>query len=56
MEQRKLGKTDHMSSLLTLGGSALPSVTQAEADAAWPYAPQLSEYILLQEKSIVPSV
>ena len=34
MEKRRLGKTGHMSSILTLGGAALGTVTQAEADAA----------------------
>jgi aryl-alcohol dehydrogenase-like predicted oxidoreductase len=34
MEHRKLGKIDHMSSVLTFGGAALWSVPQAEADAA----------------------
>ena len=34
MEQRRLGKTEHMSSLLTFGAAALWKVTQAEADAA----------------------
>lgn len=34
MEQRRLGKTEHMSSLITFGGVALSTVTQAEADAA----------------------
>jgi len=34
MEQRRLGKTEHMSSLLTFGAAALWRVTQAEADAA----------------------
>ena len=34
MEQKRLGKTEHMSSLLTFGGAALWNVTQAEADAA----------------------
>jgi aryl-alcohol dehydrogenase-like predicted oxidoreductase len=34
MEQRRLGKTEHMSSLLTFGGAALLKVTQAEANAA----------------------
>ena len=34
MERRKLGKTGHMSSVLTFGGAALWDVTQAEADAA----------------------
>jgi aryl-alcohol dehydrogenase-like predicted oxidoreductase len=34
MEKRKLGKTGHMSSILTFGGAALWQVTQAEADAA----------------------
>ena len=34
MEQRRLGKTEHMSSLLAFGGAALSNVSQAEADAA----------------------
>jgi aryl-alcohol dehydrogenase-like predicted oxidoreductase len=34
MEQRRLGKTGHMSSVLTFGGAALGQVSQAEADAA----------------------
>jgi len=34
MEKRRLGKTGHMSSVLTIGGAALGAVTQAEADAA----------------------
>ena len=34
MEKRKLGKTGHMSSVLTFGGAALGQVSQAEADAA----------------------
>jgi len=34
MEKRRLGKTGHMSTILTLGGAALGTVTQAEADAA----------------------
>ena len=34
MEKRRLGKTGHMSSILTLGGAALGTITQAEADAA----------------------
>ena len=34
MEKRRLGKTGHMSSILTIGGAALGNVTQAEADAA----------------------
>ncbi|MBW2091999.1 MAG: aldo/keto reductase [Deltaproteobacteria bacterium] len=34
MEQRKLGRIDHMSSILTFGGAALWSADQAEADAA----------------------
>ena len=33
MEKRCLGKTGHMSSILALGGAAIGSVTQAEADA-----------------------
>jgi aryl-alcohol dehydrogenase-like predicted oxidoreductase len=33
MEKRRLGKTGHMSTVLTLGGAALGNVTQAEADA-----------------------
>jgi predicted aldo/keto reductase-like oxidoreductase len=34
MEKRRLGKTGHMSTILTLGGAALGTLTQAEADAA----------------------
>jgi len=34
MEKRRLGKTEHMSSILTFGSAALWQVTQAEADAA----------------------
>jgi aryl-alcohol dehydrogenase-like predicted oxidoreductase len=34
MEQRRLGKTEQMSSLIAFGGAALGPVTQAEADAA----------------------
>jgi len=34
MEKRRLGKTEHMSTILTLGGVALKAVTQPEADAA----------------------
>ena len=34
MEKRRLGKTEHMSSVLTFGAAALWQVTQAEADAA----------------------
>ncbi|HEY94004.1 MAG TPA: aldo/keto reductase [Dehalococcoidia bacterium] len=34
MEKRRLGKTGNMSSILTLGGAAIGTVTQAEADAA----------------------
>ena len=34
MEQRRLGKTEHMSSVLTFGSAALWQVTQAEADSA----------------------
>ena len=34
MEQRKLGRIDHMSSILTFGGAALWNADQAEADAA----------------------
>jgi aryl-alcohol dehydrogenase-like predicted oxidoreductase len=34
MEKRRLGKTGHTSTVLTLGGAALGRVTQAEADAA----------------------
>ncbi len=34
MEQRRLGKTGHMSSVLTFGAAALGQVSQAEADAA----------------------
>jgi aryl-alcohol dehydrogenase-like predicted oxidoreductase len=34
MEKRRLGKTGHMSSVITLGGAALWQATQAEADAA----------------------
>jgi len=33
MEQRRLGKTEHMSSILTMGGAAFWLVSQAEADA-----------------------
>ena len=34
MEKRRLGKTGHMSSILTFGSAALWKVSQAEADAA----------------------
>ncbi len=34
MEKRRLGKTGHLSSILALGGAAIGTVTQAEADAA----------------------
>ena len=34
MEKRRLGKTGHMSSILTLGGAAFWEVAEAEADAA----------------------
>ena len=34
MEKRRLGKTGHMSTILTLGGVALSRVSQAESDAA----------------------
>jgi len=34
MEKRRLGRTGHMSSVLTFGGAALGQVSQAEADAA----------------------
>ena len=34
MEKRRLGKTGHMSSVLTFGGAALGQVSQDEADAA----------------------
>jgi aryl-alcohol dehydrogenase-like predicted oxidoreductase len=34
MEKRRLGKTEHMSSILTFGSAALWKVSQAEADAA----------------------
>jgi aryl-alcohol dehydrogenase-like predicted oxidoreductase len=34
METRKLGKTNHMSSVVAFGGAALWKVSQAEADAA----------------------
>lgn len=34
MEKRRLGKTGHMSTILTLGGAAFWEVTEAEADAA----------------------
>ena len=34
MEQRRLGRTGHMSSVLAFGAAALGQVTQAEADAA----------------------
>ena len=33
MEKRRLGRTGHMSSVLTFGAAALGQVTQAEADA-----------------------
>ena len=33
MEERRLGKTGHMSSILTIGGAAFGGITQAEADA-----------------------
>lgn len=34
MEKRRLGKTEHLSSILALGGAAFWNVTQAEANAA----------------------
>lgn len=34
MEKRRLGKTEHMSSIITFGSAALWQVSQAEADAA----------------------
>jgi len=34
MEKRRLGKTGHMSSVVTFGGAALWKISQAEADAA----------------------
>ena len=34
MEKRKLGRTGHMSTILTFGGAALWNATQAEADTA----------------------
>lgn len=34
METRRLGKTEHMSSVVTFGGAALWNITQAEADTA----------------------
>ena len=34
MEKRRLGRTGHMSTILTFGGAALWNATQAEADAA----------------------
>ena len=34
MEKRRLGKTGHMSSILTIGGAAFWEVTEAKADAA----------------------
>jgi aryl-alcohol dehydrogenase-like predicted oxidoreductase len=34
MEKRRLGKTGHMSSVLTFGGAAIGQVSQQEADAA----------------------
>lgn len=34
MQERKLGKTNHMSSVVAFGGAALWQVSQAEADAA----------------------
>ena len=34
MEKRRLGKTEHMSSIITFGSAALWEVSQAEADAA----------------------
>ena len=33
MEMRRLGKTGHMSSIVAIGGAAMGTVTQAEADA-----------------------
>jgi len=34
MDKRRLGKTEHMSSVISFGGAALWKITQAEADAA----------------------
>ncbi len=34
MEKRRLGRTEHMSTIVTLGGAALGRVTQEEADTA----------------------
>jgi len=34
MQYRRLGKTEHKSSIVALGGAALWDVTQEEADAA----------------------
>ncbi len=34
MEKRRLGKTEHMSSILTFGAAALWQVDQSEADSA----------------------
>jgi len=34
MEQRRLGRTEHMSSVVTFGGAALWNATQADTDAA----------------------
>ncbi len=34
MEKRRLGRTGHFSTVLTLGGAALGAVAQSEADAA----------------------
>ena len=34
MEKRRLGRTEHISSILTLGGAAFWDITEAEADAA----------------------
>ena len=34
MEKRRLGKTEHMSTILTLGGAAFWNATEAEADAS----------------------
>lgn len=34
MEKRRLGKTEHKSSIIVFGGAALYKVSQAEADAA----------------------
>ena len=34
MQYRRLGRTEHKSSVISLGGAALWDVTQEEADAA----------------------